>query len=457
MIVNATTMDANFVSNNILEDEFGYIHLNWIISNDFVQDGEYEITVKVICDKVWGSPDEVRLSSVNGVIEQTYPQRYGTSLPIETEVHIGQELSLAFTKPLLCFPIPFDIQISVGRNLTLFNDQLLINCHENIIGFVIDLTKVPLRNLVGQTFAVEIGHIYTETAFIKDIHGNPTGPNKGNIRFEKTFLPLGQDMQTSFTFSLSSLAAPTSSLCSVCGSSIPTMNCTTSEMRRYQESVIRNQLTSMMSLDATDRIGVASINCISNTISGTVTFTDPPKPTTTSTLYPSSSMKPVHKPTKRPSTRRTLKLTRSPSTKLSVTPTVNPTVKLLDPTTTGPTFRPTINPTIMPTRLLLQSKGGLIYNMASGQCLSFSGGTVQVTTCDDRKAFSQSWFSAKKLSNAFILQSNSSHCLDGGDLNEGSRVILNVCMDGAASQVWTYDDSHHLQLFNRNLCATIFN
>jgi len=311
-------------------------------------------------------------------------------------------VSIAFTKPLLCVPIPFRIELFVQKSLLLLrNEQLHIRCHDNVISFVIDLTRVDYRLLQGE-FSVEIGRISIPTAGIRDVNGNPTDPNKGNVKFVKNFLPLGTETQVTFTISATSNTNGqlNGSICSACPSSVDPKNCTSTVMRQYQESLIRNELASMMTLDPTDRISVTNINCLSNTVTGSVAFTNPFKPTPIpTTLKPTKSMKPSSIRTVKPTRRPTWKPSRRPTTKPVTNPSSIPsspiTKKPLSPTL-KPSPLPTFVPSAMPTNLQFRSTPGLIYNLGSGYCLDYTN-NMALAKCTDgnNSTYQQSWKTVK--------------------------------------------------------------
>ena len=448
MNVNGTTVDSNFLA--LTEDAFGFILMNWAIGFSFIQDGAYEITVKVVCDNIWNRADEVTLPTVVGVIDRTRPERYGGVIPYDDSIHIGEELSIAFTKPLLCVPIPFEIELFVKKSsLLLRKEQLHIRCHDNIISFVIDLTRVDYRLLQGD-FTVEIGRISIPTAGIRDVNGNPTDPNKGNVKFVKNFLPLGMDTQTTFTFSATSNTSGhlNNSICSACPSSVDPKNCTSTVMKQYQESLIRNDLSLMMTLDPTDRISVTNINCLSNTVTATVTFTNPFKPTPSpTTIKPTKSMKPSLKRTKTP----TLKPSRKPSSRPTTKATSNPSPIPSSPITENPrapTLKPsplpTFSPSAIPTNLQFRSTPGLIYNIGSGYCVDYTNKIALLKCTDDNNSTNQqSWktVNVQGFYNSFLIQTNTNvtsnaRCID---VESGIIISLSTCNSTKNTQQWSYD------------------
>ena len=464
-IVDGRVMKFNFISQSFNEDSYGYTSGFWYIDPSFVPDGYYEIRVRVECDNLSSRSKRFLSSTVTGAIDRTYPKKYGDPIPLDNGLHVGEEISVFFTKPLLCIPIPFNIRLKIGATLatmssgsnflSLTNDQLLIRCHENVISFVTDLTQVDYKLLVGKPFTVEMGKVYLKSAAIRDSNGNPTDPNKGNIIFEKTFLPMGLDMQTSFTFSLSASGSG-SNICAVCGNSTKPQNCTTSKMRQYQETTLRSQLTPIMTLNATDRISITNIDCTSKTVSGTVTFTDPPKPTPsptfTPTIFPTRSMKPTRNPSKKPTSKPSKMTSSKPSRKPTRKPSSLPTIRTTRIPFKSPTTKPTVKPTAVPTHLQFRSFSGLIYNKANGQCMVPSSqglATATLSLCDD-SSFSQRWQSVhvQGFSTFLLNQTSSNGCLDGGNMTNGTVLSIKPCNISSSSQRWTFD------YFNYNLRST---
>ena len=72
------------------------------------------------------------------------------------------------------------------------------------IGIQVDLSVgIEPSQLLGKAFEVEIGQVGDESfGSIKDVHGNPMDPLKGNVQFTRTFGDLDlTSTSTSFIFS----------------------------------------------------------------------------------------------------------------------------------------------------------------------------------------------------------------------------------------------------------------
>lgn len=142
-------VDMNFAHDNTdpdlpqaPENDYGYVNLDWYVSNGMVKDGTYEIMVQSICNDVgkcthssspWncllfqsknsyipkhlGGPTEFRYhrdAILVGTIDFTRPEQYGYPLPLKDEVMLGEEMTVRFTEDLDCSsPYTFDLEMTI--------------------------------------------------------------------------------------------------------------------------------------------------------------------------------------------------------------------------------------------------------------------------------------------------------------------------------------------------------
>ena len=190
------TKEMDFAADYADENAYGYVSFDWLLEG-MVPEGRYDIVVETACTDL-GGPANIngyRENVLNGVIDRTRPAQYGQALPLREEVIVGEEVSVVFTEPLDCggTPLSFDIQVTVvGTPYPFDKDQLHVICEGRKIGFQIDLTNgVDVNELMGKQFEVEIGKIGPGSmSNVKDENGNAMDPDKGNIKFSRTFADL---------------------------------------------------------------------------------------------------------------------------------------------------------------------------------------------------------------------------------------------------------------------------
>ena len=205
---NETIENVDYALDFVEEDNFGYATLKWNVGAGPLPDGIYEIVVETGCSDV-GGPDEFSFSRedvITGVIDLTRPEQYGQPLPYREDVIVGEEILVVFTEPLDCsLPLSFDVQMTVeGLDSVLDKQDLYVVCEGRTIGIQVDLSVgIEPSQLLGRAFEVEIGQVGDESfGSIKDVHGNPMDPLKGNVQFTRTFGDLDlTSTSTSFIFS----------------------------------------------------------------------------------------------------------------------------------------------------------------------------------------------------------------------------------------------------------------
>ena len=210
---NESLLDVDFAQDPIEEDFFGYAKADWLVGNGLLADGTYEIVVESRCTDV-GGPEEFsfnREEIITGVIDLSNPEQYGQALPLREEIIVGEEMKIVFTENLDCStPLSFDIELRVPTLDKPLNKRegLFVICEGRTISVQVDLTVgIDPEQILGQPFEIEIGAIgETGLGEIRDVNGNPTVKEKGNIKFSRRFGMLDlSKASTSFDFEMRNL------------------------------------------------------------------------------------------------------------------------------------------------------------------------------------------------------------------------------------------------------------
>ena len=239
------------------EDSYGFItNLKWLLRGGVIE-GAYEIKVECICFAA-GGPKDYNISSTMsliGVYDVTAPKLFGSPLPLDDVVLIGEEITLVFTEPLQCSkPYSFDIEMRLYGSST-GNIPLQVLCEGNHVCLQVDQDKYNVANLMGKKFVVEVGTIGSQSSrALTDTNGNPL---EYNLKCNKTFANLDlSQASNSFEFVLDNVI------------------CTDSTVGALQDKILES-IRVILGMSSIERIQVIDLNCVDNKkkVAATVSIT----------------------------------------------------------------------------------------------------------------------------------------------------------------------------------------